>query len=287
MELYQLRELAAFRRLGSISKAAEETGVSQPAASRAMKLLEGELGVSIFSRTSNSIELNETGKVAAEWATRISEMIQRATEEIRAADRRQKTILIGAEAPAPLWSVVSMLSSTKTDKTVAGEIRDRRILEDGLRNGTYSYTITATPITADGFSTVKLGEEHLMFLLPSTHRFADRKTLTLKDMDGENMILYEHIGIWAELPKRKMPSSKFFIQSDPESFEELVLKSAIPSFTTDIVYRPSEGKVAIPITDEDAHIAYYISSRSKNLAELSYLAKHFRAEFRKTHAYAF
>lgn len=106
MELYQLRELAAFGRLGSISKAAEETGVSQPAASRAMKLLEGELGVSIFSRTSNSIELNETGKVAAEWATRISEMVQRATEEIRAADRRQKTILIGAEAPAPLWSVV-------------------------------------------------------------------------------------------------------------------------------------------------------------------------------------
>ena len=44
MELYQLEELAALAEYGSISKAAESVGVSQPAMSRAMKLLETDIG---------------------------------------------------------------------------------------------------------------------------------------------------------------------------------------------------------------------------------------------------
>ena len=63
------------------------------------------------------------------------------------------------------------------------------------------------------------------------------------------MLLYENIGSWRELPKKKMPLSKFLIQNDRDAFEELVMKSTIPSL-------------------------------------LSYLAKHFRAEFRARHTYA-
>ena len=51
MELYQLEELAALAEYGSISKAAESVGVSQPAMSRSMKLLETDIGVPIFQRT--------------------------------------------------------------------------------------------------------------------------------------------------------------------------------------------------------------------------------------------
>ena len=53
MELYQLEELAALAEYGSISKAAESVGVSQPAMSRAMKLLETDIGVPIKSSGDN------------------------------------------------------------------------------------------------------------------------------------------------------------------------------------------------------------------------------------------
>ena len=128
MEFYQLEELAAFARCGTISKAAELSGVSQPAMSRAMKLLEEDLGVDIFRRTSNTIELNETGQLACQWAERITRMADSAKEEIRAFDRRQRTILDGSAAPAPMRSAVSVLSALETEKTVAGEHGRRRQL---------------------------------------------------------------------------------------------------------------------------------------------------------------
>ena len=279
MELYQLEELAALAEYGSISKAAESVGVSQPAMSRSMKLLEADIGVPIFQRTSNTIELNDTGRLA------ITTAVKKAIEEIREFDRKKKMILVGSVAPAPLWGVISMLSSFETEKTIAGEMKEHRILEDGLRSGTYRYVITNEPLSISGFATVRLGEENLMFLLPSNHRLAGQKALSFSDLNGENMLLYENIGSWKELPKRKMPLSKFLIQNDRDAFEELVMKSTIPSFATDLISVPIEGKVTIPISDTEAHEEFYISTRSGDMATLSYLAKHFRAEFRSRHTY--
>ena len=286
MELYQLEELAALAEYGSISKAAESVGVSQPAMSRSMKLLEADIGVPIFQRTSNTIELNDTGRLAASKAAEITAAVRKATEEIREFDRKKKIILVGSVAPAPLWSVISMLSSIETEKTIAGEMKEHRILEDGLRSGTYRYVITNEPLSISGFATVRLGEENLMFMLPSNHRLAGRKALSFSDLNGENMLLYENIGSWRELPKKKMPLSKFLIQNDRDAFEELVMKSTIPSFATDLISVPIEGKVTIPISDAEAHEEFYISTRSGDMATLSYLAKHFRAEFRARHTYA-
>ena len=251
MELYQLEELAALAEYGSISKAAESVGVSQPAMSRSMKLLEADIGVPIFQRTSNTIELNDTGRLAgrlaASKALEITTAVKKAIEEIREFDRKKKMILVGSVAPAPLWGVISMLSSFETEKTIAGEMKEHRILEDGLRSGTYRYVITNEPLSISGFATVRLGEENLMFLLPSNHRLAGQKALSFSDLNGENMLLYENIGSWKELPKRKMPLSKFLIQNDRDAFEELVMKSTIPSFATDLISVPIEGKVTIPI----------------------------------------
>ena len=158
MELYHLEELAAFGKYGTISRAADECGVSQPAMSRSMRKLEEDFAVPIFRRTSNTIELNDTGRLAVEWAGRIVSMVASAKEEVRAFDRRRRTILVGSEAPAPLWSLMSMLSSSEVQNTVAGELRSRAVLLDGLRNGSYRFVVTTEPLNVDGCLTVRLGE---------------------------------------------------------------------------------------------------------------------------------
>ena len=51
IELYELRQFAAFADAGTLSGAAEILHLSQPALSRNMKKLEDELGVILFERS--------------------------------------------------------------------------------------------------------------------------------------------------------------------------------------------------------------------------------------------
>lgn len=73
VEIFLLEQLVAFTKYGTLSKAAEELHITQPALSRSMKKLENEFGVSLFDRSKSKIILNETGKVAAQYAEKVLE----------------------------------------------------------------------------------------------------------------------------------------------------------------------------------------------------------------------
>ncbi len=100
-ELYQMEHLLAVAEYGTLSSAAEHLHISQPALSRSMQRLEAELQVTLFTRQKNKIELNESGRMAVDYARKIMEQAQDMIGRIRAFDRSQRTILVGSCAPAP------------------------------------------------------------------------------------------------------------------------------------------------------------------------------------------
>ena len=59
LELYKVFYTVA--KCGSLTKAAEELYISQPAVSQAIKQLEAQLGGQLFNRTHKGMELTETG----------------------------------------------------------------------------------------------------------------------------------------------------------------------------------------------------------------------------------
>lgn len=62
MELYQLRYFQTVAELGTLREAAEKLAVSQSAVSRAVAMLESEIGVELFTRNGRANELNRFGK---------------------------------------------------------------------------------------------------------------------------------------------------------------------------------------------------------------------------------
>lgn len=66
IEFYQLEQLLTIAKVGTISKAAEVLLISQPALTRSIQRLEDELGVQLFDRKKNKVELNANGKLAVE-----------------------------------------------------------------------------------------------------------------------------------------------------------------------------------------------------------------------------
>src|SRR6201989_3021708 len=60
--------LLSVARTGSIGRAATEHGVSQPAASSRMRLLEGQLGLALIERSPRGSKLTPAGALVAGWA---------------------------------------------------------------------------------------------------------------------------------------------------------------------------------------------------------------------------
>ena len=106
LEIMQLEQLIAISKNRTISKAAEELNLSQPALSRSIQKLERALGVTLFERQKNRVALNPNGQLAVEYAEKIIRETHDMAEHIRAFDRSRHTIAVGSCAPAPLWDIV-------------------------------------------------------------------------------------------------------------------------------------------------------------------------------------
>lgn len=270
-ELYQLEQLLAVAACGTLSNAAEQLHISQPALSRSMQRLEAELQVSLFTRQKNKIELNENGRMAVDYARKIMEQSQDMISRIQAFDRSQRTILFGACAPAPLWEIPALLSDLYPEMTISSEIRENDVLLQGLQDDVYQLIVLPFPVDEPGMICAKYGEEHLFFSLPPAHPLSGSKALYMKDLNGETMLLRNRLGFWRELTVRKMPDTRFLEQEDV-AFDELVKFSALPSFATDL-WLNREGnhvnRVNIPILDEEANVSYYCLCKPGGRTDLS------------------
>ena len=119
IDLYELRQLTAFADLGTLSRVAEEFHISTPSVTRAMQHLEENLGVALFTRGKNRIELNETGKAAVESARKLLQEAEQAVQQVRAFDQRQHTVVVKSCAPAPLWELLLKLDTERPGKMVS------------------------------------------------------------------------------------------------------------------------------------------------------------------------
>jgi len=75
MDVRQLRYVAAVARTRHFTHAAEQLGVAQPALSQAVALLERQIGVVLFERSSRRVHLTAAGKLFVERAEHILEQL--------------------------------------------------------------------------------------------------------------------------------------------------------------------------------------------------------------------
>lgn len=267
LELYLLRQLAAFKEYGTLSEAAERLYLSQPALSRNMRKLEEEIGVPLFVRSRNKLELNENGILTAELAMKALSEIDSIARQVRDFDRSRRTISLGACAPAPIWKLTPLLLQLYPTMTIQTEITEETELLEGLHNGHYQLIVLHFQPEDKHYISTACGTEKLFFSLPQTHRLANENVLSFSDLDGESFLLMSEIGFWHDMAVRKMPYSRFLIQNDRFTFDEIVNASVLPSFSTDTAnefFGSSTDRMQIPIKDEEAEVRYFLVCLKQN-----------------------
>ena len=273
IELYVLRQFAAFAETGTLSEAAEILHLSQPALSRNMKKLEEDLGVTLFERKKNKLELNQNGTYVLGLARTLLEDADALAKKARDFDRKNRTIRLGICAPAPLWTLTPFISQVYPHLPLQTEMESEELLLKHLIDDSYQLIALHEPPAGAEFFYKKCGTETLMFALPKKHRYANRKSLTFAEMNGENMLLMPDIGFWSFVMD-KMPDSRFLTQSDRFSFNELVQASTLPSFITDLSEKhrvTPPGRIYVSISDAEATVSYYLVCKKERKNEFEEL----------------
>lgn len=266
IDLYELKQFVTFADTGTLSEAAEILHLSQPALSRNMKKLEEDLGITLFERKKNRLELNKNGTYALEQAKKLLEEANSFSSNVRNFDRKNRTISLGLCAPAPMWELTPRITNLYPHMSLRTEIDAEENLLQDLEHDVYQLIVLHEKPADDHLVCKVYGKESLMFALPKGHHYARRKKLSFSDMNGENMLLMPDIGFWSFVMD-KMPDSRFLTQSDRFSFIELVEASSLPSFVTDMSEKyniTSPGRILVPISDEEATVTYYLVCKPEN-----------------------
>ena len=270
IETYLLEHLVAFKNHRTLSEAAEALHLTQPTLTRSMSKLEDEFGVKLFEREKKRLYLNDTGKIAAEYAEDILHMHEAMEEQVRLSDRRSKTITVGSCAPGPLLELMPRLSTTFSNMALSTEMTDEETLITGLNNKTYQMIILNHQLEGELYHSHHCGSEHLCASLIPEHKLAYESSITFKQMDGESFLMVSEVGVWDAIVRKHMPKSKFLLQSGTESLMEVAETSSLPTFSTDLTNRVlgmRHNRFSVPFSDKDAQMDFYcicLKSEYKN-----------------------
>lgn len=262
IEIYLLEHLRAFYECGTLSAAAEQLHVAQPSVSRSMQKLEDLLEVTLFDRQKNRIILNDTGKLAAEYAKQILDKEEEMKAHVKAYDRSLHTLTIGSCAPGPLMELLPAATASLSGMTLSSAVDTEERLLKGLCNSDYGIIVLTKPLSDKDFICKEYGREQLMLSVPPFHPAASYNKISFAEMDGQNFIMYAHVGFWEDVVQKKLPHGKFFKQEEIDAVGELANSSDFPSFSSDITLRmiPSRrnNRINIPFSDPESRVTYYL-----------------------------
>lgn len=270
IEIYLLEQLVAFETYGTLSGAAGHLNISQPALSRSMQKLESLMGVPLFERQKNKIVLTESGRLTVSYAKRILQTEKEMMEQVQTSYQMNHTISIGSVAPGPNMYFTPILSEIYPDMNIISELQEENALLDGLKKDKYQIIFLHHDMEEKGLFCSEAAMEKLYLAVLPAHPAASLKEVSFSDMDGENFLMYTHVGIWDDIVRTHMPNSRFLLQYEYEDFGEIVRTTSLPCFGTNLAARMDAPvsntgeRIGIPFSDDAATISFYAICKAKN-----------------------
>lgn len=197
VDIRTMRSFVAIVQTGSITHAAEELHVSQPALSRRIIELERELSCTLLDRKGRSATPTAEGRLLYSRAQELIDLVEKTEAEIKHPDLAQGEVRIScSETPATalIARVVKELTATHPGITVKFRSESSDDVTEHLSRGIADFGIVVGPARTDDFHIIGLPDiDTWGALLPGEHPLATRHHISPNDLLGEPLILPEKI----------------------------------------------------------------------------------------------
>jgi DNA-binding transcriptional LysR family regulator len=194
MEMHQIRYFLAAAEELKFTRAAERCNVSQPSLTRAIKLLEGELGGLLFHRERANTHLSELGRMVRPHLTQVHEEAQAAKRQ--AADFAKlgrSTLKLGIMctiAPDQIIELIGAIQAHHRGIELALSDANAVEMQKRLIDGALEVAIYCLPTqhADDHLHVVPLFREKIVVAINPKHRLANQAAIAVRDLNGESYI---------------------------------------------------------------------------------------------------
>jgi len=195
-ELAQLRCFTTVAAELNFRRAAQRLHMTQPPLSRQIRLLEHQLGVALFVRSTRSVALTAAGRAFLIEARSLLERAERATQAARriaAGDIGSVTLGFVANAVYSLLPpVVADLRRRQPDIDLALHEMTSSEQQDALLARRIDLGIVRGALPRPGVRSERLLREPFLLAVHRNHPLADHPDLRVEDLDGLDFLLYAH-----------------------------------------------------------------------------------------------
>ncbi|MBF8970014.1 MULTISPECIES: LysR family transcriptional regulator [unclassified Streptococcus] len=262
VQIQLLEQFLAFADFGTLSEAAQHLHLSQPSLTRNMKQLEDELGTALFHRSRNKLTLTKTGEFTVTQARKLVKQHQTFLNKVQDYSQLSVQHIGGISGPGAEWHFLSH----KPKFNYQLVLLSTQELFPVLQEEHFDFIITEKTSEHPGFISQELFKEQLHLSLPASHPLTAKEEISEKDLAGLSMLLWADLGVWQDYVEG-LTKTKFILQNNWESFEELIAISDIPHFSTNLTQPHTDkdrNRVHLPITDPKATKTFYITVLDKN-----------------------
>lgn len=198
LELVQINCFVAAAEEMHFGHAAARLNITQSTLSRQVGALERALNVRLFERANRTVKLTAAGRIFLPEAKRILVQTENATNLARRAWRGEAGVIrLGFTATAAFVDLPLILNRAAVAlpnvrvllKEDVSSLQTDALLADML-----DVAILRPPIDRTKFGVLPIRKERLVAALHKSDARSKKATLTLKDFDGQNLIMYSADG---------------------------------------------------------------------------------------------
>ncbi len=195
VSLKQIQYFLAVATTLNFRRAAEQLGISQPALTSQIAVLEETLKLSLFERSRSGTLLSPEGRELVPHARQVLLSLQ-GFADIAAfmADGHQTTYKLGVPptvGPYLLPNVLPELHQRYHDLKLYVREAAPRMLQRSMIEGDYDLAIVPLPLVATELAMEPLFTEPLKFVISAEHRLAGRETIAPAELAGEKILTLE------------------------------------------------------------------------------------------------
>ncbi|MEO0424382.1 MAG: LysR substrate-binding domain-containing protein [Pseudomonadota bacterium] len=192
--LRQLSIFASAAKHASLTRAAEELHLTQPAISMQVKQLEDSVGMPLFTRNGKHIKLTEAGEEMNRYALAITRKVReigQVMDDLKGL--RRGTLRVGTTTTVGMFATraVAAFYNRYPGVAVNLEVTNRRALLELLENREIDIVLMGYPPDDRNLDATSFLDNPLAVVAPYEHPLRDRKAVNLRELADEPFLLRE------------------------------------------------------------------------------------------------